>query len=63
MALRVRGSGLLWIVGWWLIYHEPAGHPRVSRAESDGLFDFPGNQTAGGWDGSHYHVAGRQQKR
>src|ERR1039458_9168664 len=30
-----RGAGLMWIVGWLLIYREPARHPRLSRGELD----------------------------
>ena len=33
--IGLGGAGLLWIVAWLLLYREPEGHPRLSRAELD----------------------------
>ncbi|MFB4271711.1 MFS transporter [Nonomuraea sp. GTA35] len=28
-------AGLVWVIGWWMIYRSPREHPRISQAELD----------------------------
>lgn len=35
-AFVITGAlGFLWVVAWWLLYREPAEHPRLSQAERE----------------------------
>lgn len=38
--------GFLWVVGWWVIYRDPAGHPRLNQEERNWILqDGPHRET------------------
>jgi len=55
-AFVITGAmGLVWLVGWLLLYRLPDDHPLITQAELD-LIRQPETVAAAGWDGSWFHL-------